>query len=606
MKAVRTRPSRLLGTALLGVTLAATATAGTPADSEQDDGALGDGALKVVQLPIRTDGPKSLDPVQGSTVYDNMAASQVYETLMEVKYNDPRDNQPLLLAKYPEKLDGGKRWRFTLKPGVRFQDDPCFPDGKGRELVTDDVFYSWKRLADGKYALKNYWLLEDTILGFDDFKDAQNAPGKEFDYSAPVEGFVKLDDRTFEVVLVKPVYRFIWVLTMFQTSIVPREAVEYYGADFQSHPVGTGPYVLEEWVPKTRLIYNRNPDYHGGVYPSEWSEEDTEFGMAEAAGTPLPIADRLEFTMFVEDQPMWLSFRAGKLAYTEVPAEYFEEAFNKRTHKLNRDLKREGIKSHASPLLDFIFIGFNMEDPVLGGYTPQKKALRQAISLALDWEERNDTFYNSKNIVYDGPIPPTLDGYPEGGKAEKAYRGPNVQRAEALLAEAGYPGGKGLPPITYFTSIGGNNAEQADLMKRQLAAIGVKLEPQLVDFSTLIEYVDNRKAPLFSFAWSSDYPDGENNLALFYGPNEAPGANHYNYKNDEYDRLYEKIVTMGPSPERTKTYEKMRDMLLEDVPYLGSMARLRHYLIAPWAKNLRPTERFWGWFKYVDVDDSKR
>ena len=244
-----------------------------------------------------------------------------------------------------------------------------------------------------------------------------------------------------------------------------------------------------------------------------------------------------------------------------------------------------------------------MEDPLLGGYTPEKRALRQALSLAADWDERNETFYSGINIIYDGPIPPTLDGHPEGHKVPGAYRGPDLDRARAKLAEAGYPNGEGLPPIIYYTNRGGNNPQQTELLKRQLAKIGVRVEPQLVDFSTLIEKVNSRAAPMFSFAWSSDYPDGENNLALFYGPNESPGSNHYNYKNPEYDALYEQIRVMEPSPERTALYEKMRDILLEDVPYLGSMARERRYLIAPWAKNCRPTERFYSWFKYLDVEE---
>lgn len=579
--------------------IAAAEPAGTSRSGDKDE-------IKVVQLPVRTDGAKSMDPVSGSTVYDNMACEQVYETLLEIKYNNPRENQPLLLTKRPERSEDGLRWSFELKSGVMFQDDPCFPGGKGRELVTDDVFYSWKRLADSKYAFKNFWLLKDTIVGFDEFKEAQNAPGVSFDYDAPVEGFVKLDDHHFDVLLKQPVYKFIWVLTMFQTSIVPREAVEHYGADFPTHPVGTGPYVLDEWVPKTYMYFNRNPNYHGGIYPSEWSEADRERGMHLAAGTPLPIPDRLEFTMFVQDQPMWLKFNAGDLAYTQVPAEYFPEAFNKRNRKLKREYKAKGIDSHEDPLLDFIFIGFNMEDPVLGGYTPEHKALRHAMSLALDWEERNETFYNGKNVIYDGPIPPGLDGYPEGGRAPNSYRGPDLDRARALMAEAGYPDGQGLPTIKYYISTSGNEREQAELLKRQLGAIGVKLEVNQVDFSALMDVIDSKKAPMFAFAWSSDYPDGENNLALFYGPNESPGSNHYNYKNDEYDRLYEQIITMEPSPERTAIYEKMRDMIVEDAPYMGSMDRTRHYLIAPWAVNMRPTERDYRWFKYLDVDDSKR
>ena len=212
---------------------------------------------------------------------------------------------------------------------------------------------------------------------------------------------------------------------------------------------------------------------------------------------------------------MWLEFNAGNLAYIQVPAEYYESAFNKRTKKLDRDFRKRGVSSHANPLLDFIFFGFNMEDELVGGYGEDKQALRQALSLALDWEERNDTFYNSKNIIYDGPIPPTLDGHPEGGRAPSSYRGQDLDRARTLLAKAGYPNGQGLPAIQYVTDNNPTSMEQAELLKRQLGEIGIQVNAEHVDFSTLIEKVDNRKAQMFSFAWSSDYPDAENNLALF-------------------------------------------------------------------------------------------
>jgi ABC-type transport system substrate-binding protein len=306
-----------------------------------------------------------------------MACVQVYEPLLQVAYYDNQRFDPLLLAALPERLEDGKRYRFRLKSGVRFHDDPCFPGGRGRELVTEDVFYSWKRLADPANGMKAWWLLDGAIVGLD-----APAEGEAFDYDAPVEGLVRLSDTEFEVELTRPVYRFLWVLTMFQTSIVPREAVEHYGADFGAHPVGTGPFVLDEWVPKQRLTLNRNPNYHESYYPGpeKWSEEDREAGLAAAAGERLPIADRIEFAMIIEEQPRFLEFRQGRLAYVELPFTYFGELFNTRTKTMNREARKAGYGYRAVPLLDMIFRAFNMEDPVVGGYTPEKRALRRAIA----------------------------------------------------------------------------------------------------------------------------------------------------------------------------------------------------------------------------------
>ena len=394
---------------------------------------------------------------------------------------------------------------------------------------------------------------------------------------------------------------------------MPREAVEHYGNEFTTNPVGTGPFMVKpgDWRPGEYCYFTRNPNYRDVRYSAEGATpRDKELGLDKPEGKRLPIVDRVEVTFYVKDEPMWLDFMAGKIGFTQVPAEYFDLAFVLRTRKLRDDWKARGIVDHALPLLDFIFRGFNMEDPVVGGYTDQRKHLRQALCLAIDLQEMNTKFYNGINICYDGPIPPRLDGFPKGGTGPVSYRGPDIELAKELLAKAGYPGGKdknGNPLVLdYYTSLGGNTPQQAEAEKRMLEQIGVKLNVKLVNFSELIEAINKKKAQMFGFAWGSDYPDAENNLALFYSKNKAPGSNHYNYDRPEYDKMYEQIRTMSPGPERTKMYEKMRDMIVEDSPYIGSQARTRFYLVNPWLKNLKPSEDFYNWFKYLDVDDAKR
>ena len=242
---------------------------------------------------------------------------------------------------------------------------------------------------------------------------------------------------------------------------------------------------------------------------------------------------------------MWLQFRSGKLDVSRVPKDNFVKAFNKRTKKLKPSFESQGVVSHAVPLLDFIFYGFNMEDELLGGYDDKRRSLRQAIAVSLDWDERNDAFYNNLNIIYDGMIPPGLEGFPPDGQGPVSLRGPDRERAKALLAAAGYPDAQGLPTIDYYSSIEGPGKEMAEMTRKQLSEVGININPRLDVFSSFMESVDNRKAQFFAFAWHSDYPDPENNLALFYGPNESPGANHFNYKNPKFDEMYEKIRAHG-------------------------------------------------------------
>ena len=561
------------------------------------------GRLRKARFVIRADGPKSFDPIRGSTQYENRCASQVYETLLQYKYlKRPFELEPLLLEKMPVASADGLTWSFTLKRDVFFHDDACFPDGKGRKLVARDVVYSWKRMADQRADSKVWWILKDTVRGFDEYHAQQNA-ANEFDYEAPVEGLQIRNDYEFDVVLRKPASRFLWTLTMFQTAIVAREAVETYGSRFGLHPVGTGPFLMKEddWQKGVKVTFRRNSNYHKCFYPTEHMPEDVEAGFTEPAGRQLPFLDEVQVEFHTQDQPIWLKFQKGELDYTQVPPEFYEQVFNKRTGRLLPKVREQGITGHPTPLLDFMFRGFNMDDELLGGYTDEKRALRQAICLALDWDELNSAFYNGLNIVYDGPIPPGLDGYPEGGVGLNAFRGPDLSGARELLTKAGYPEGKGLPRIDFHLSNGRNYKGQSEMIARQLKQIGVNVNVIMVDFSTLIQTVDNKNAPLFSFAWGSDYPDAENNLALFYGPNEAPANNHFNYKNTAYDRLYERISEMQPSPERTAIFKDMLELLYRDCPFAGSMARTRFYIVRSRMKYFKPVETFENWFKYVNV-----
>jgi ABC-type oligopeptide transport system substrate-binding subunit len=373
---------------LVGVAALAAGTSWAPgAAAGNSDGAA---ALKVIQIPIRTDGPKSLDPVKGSTQYDNQACCQIFETLLQVKYLvRPEAVEPLLLSEMPkitDNPDGTQTWSCKLRTDVRFQDDECFPGGKGRTMNTRDVFYSWKRLADPEYELENWWIVKDCIVGFDQFQKDQGEAvkaGKKFDYDTPVAGLKEISDHEFEVVLTKPVTKFRWVLTQFQTSIVPREAVEKYGSRFGVHPVGSGPFTCKEgdWRPGENMILNKNPTYHDEFYPTECMPEDKAMGFDKAAGQKLPLVDRVEVTFYVPDPPMWTDFDLGKIGFTQVPAEYFDKAFVKRTRKLREEYAARGIVGHAVPILDFIFRGFNMEDPIVGGTRPRKgRSVRRSAS----------------------------------------------------------------------------------------------------------------------------------------------------------------------------------------------------------------------------------
>ncbi len=565
---------------------------------------------KILRLPIASAGPQTMDPAQVSRADEKCCVAQIYETLVQYKYlKRPLELEPLLLESMPEVGDDGKNFTFRLKKGVHFHDDPCFPGGTGRELVTDDVFFSWKRLADPRVSAANEWLLENNIVGLDEYRDLhleelRANSNAVFNYDADIEGMQKISEYEFRIVLKKAHPRFYWMLAMPQLSIVPREAVEAYGDDFALHPVGTGPYTLHEndWLRNKNMIMNRNSKYHEESFPDEFMPSDKSSGLATSVGRKLPLVDRIETIFYTENQPMWMEFRSRKLGFTTVPGKiYFQEAFDADEKTLKPGFVKEGVTSQTVQLLDFIFYGFNMQDPLVGGYTDDKRYLRQAIALAIDWEERNQVFYDGLCTIYDGMIPPGLDGYPAEGRIQGSYRGPDLERARELLSKAGFPDGKGLPAIRYHMSLADPGPKMVEMTAKHLADIGVKIKPQLDDFEVFMEAVDNKNAMMFYFSWISDYPDSENNLALFYGPHEAPGNNYFNYRNDDFDRLYEQSLNMQPGPERTAIYEELRNIVIRDCPYIGSLGRVRHYLVNPELKNFKATEDFHNWYKYLDV-----
>lgn len=570
-------------------------------------------AEKTVTIPMRTSGPRTLDPANSATVYDSRVISQVYESLLEYHYlkrpTGAATLQPLLLAEMPTVSADGLTYHFKLRSDVYFHDDPCFADGVGRRLVASDVVYSWKRLADEAIGARNWWLLEDLVVGLDAYRRVQNA-NQDFDYDEDVEGMRLINELEFEIVLTEPVYRFMYLLARTQLAVVPREAIETYGDRIAIHPVGTGPFTISEgdWDFGSQIVMKKNREYRRAIYPVSMGEDyegkqlDIETGLYESEGSRIPLVDQVNINFYPDDQQMWLRFEAHELAFIDVPEPNFLEAYSPTTGDLRRRYEEAGIVSHVVPLLDLIYHGFNMEDELVGGYDADRIALRQAIALAIDWEERNETFYGNRNVIYDGMIPPGLDGYPDRGRSPVDLRGPDLDRARELLAAAGYADGEGLPAIDHYSSNSVGSVEQAQMLTRQLSRIGIRINIRSVDFATLISAITQGEAPFFSLAWGADYPDGENMLALFYGPNRSPGANMFNYANDDFDQWYRQIRIMRPSAERDDLYGRMRDTVIADSPFIGSMARTRHYLQSPDVKNFKPSDVFHNWYKYLDVE----
>ncbi len=529
---------------------------------------------KILHFGVRSE-VASLDPVHASDEASSIAQGLVYEPLLQYDYEErPLVLRPLLLAAMPEVSGDLRTYAFTLRDDVRFSDHEAFAGGVGRTVTSTDVVYSFKRMADAKNAPKGWWIFADRIVGFDDYKKAQNAAAK-FDYDAPVEGLEIHDARRFSIHLTNPYPQLLYILAMAYTAVVPREVVEHAGEGFPRLALGTGPFRLNRWAPGVELNFTRRRSRHTGV-----------------------VLDGVRLHIFPQEQPMWLKWRVRDLDVIIVPFDYQPALFD-RDKALREAFVEDGVSMYPYDKLDFVFRGFNMEDPIVGGFD-RGMLVRKALAAAYDVEEIGDAFYDGAITAYAGPIPPGLAGH--DAELDEPYRGPNLALARALLAEAGYPGGRGLPPIELNFYRGGSSPEQAEMIRRQWAKIGVEVDVKLFSFPELSRRIRDKKAQVFSLAWGSDYPDAENNLAMFYGPNAAPGSNHFNYRRDAYDQLYERARVMPPSDERTELYTQMRDLVIEDAPFMGAFARQRYYAHNRRVSRFVPNETWWTWLKYVDVE----
>jgi oligopeptide transport system substrate-binding protein len=474
-----------------------------------------------LSLPARI---KGLDPIQANDVYSIGQISYAYEGLLQYHYlKRPYELIPNLAEALPELSSDKRTYTFRLKKSVKFQDDPCFPGGKGRELVAEDFVYSWKRLADPKNTATGWWLLDGKVAGLNEWRKNASQTGRA-DFAQSVEGLQAIDSHTFKVRLKSPNALFLFSLAAVPTFVVAREAVEKYGVEFGQHPVGTGPYRLAEMGGGTKLIWERNLGFRLERYPTEGESGDQAAGLLEDAGLPLPRNERIVTYVNEESLPAWLNFLKGNLDIASIPRDSFAEALP-TGGELSPALKEKGLRVLPWPQMTLSRISFNFADPLLG----KNKALRRALSLAFDTAPLIQVFYNGQATPAEGPIPPGLPGYDP--KFRNPYRKYDLSKATALLAEAGFPGGKGLPELQ-FVSVAASSSRQIDeYIKRQFAQIGVRLKVESYSWPEFVMRVKNRQGQLWSFGWMAQYPDAENFLQLFYGKNVAPGPNDMNYMN---------------------------------------------------------------------------
>jgi len=547
---------------------------------------------------------KSLDPARAGDVTSSMLVGRVYEGLLEYSLLDrPYRLQPMLAAEMPEISADGLTYTFHLRKGIYFQDDACFPGGKGRELTAEDFVYSIKRVADLKVASSGYWAFNGRIAGLDEFRSA-SAGAAPTDYSLPVEGLQAPDRYTFQIKLKEPYPQLLWVLAMNYAFAVSREAVEFYGSNFINHPVGTGPYILSRYKSNYRIEFVRNPKWvetgRVELYPSTGPEEARAAGLLDDAGKQIPFIDRIVQYVVDDAATTWMMFLSGQFSYSGISRDNWD-AVIKPDSGLVEDLKRQGVSLLSSPTLSPYYIGFNLDDPIVG----KNKKLRQALSCAFN-PELLVQYYNGRVTPVYGPLPDPLAGF----KPKPTAYSYNLEKAKQLLAEAGYPGG--INPETgrrleLNVELGNATADMRqsiELIAGMFDKVGVVLNAGYNNWPAFLDKLDRRQAQMFELGWIADYPDSENFLQLFYGANVSPGPNHANYINPEFDKLYDRLRTMLPGPEKDRLCEQMADLVIEDCPWIYMYQPMDFAVVHNWLKNYSLHDFPYTMVKYRRVDNA--
>jgi ABC-type transport system substrate-binding protein len=608
--------------------------------------------------------PKHLDPVQSYTEDEAQFTQQVYEPLLQYHYlKRPYELIPLTAVDIPKprSMEGGKYtvYEIRIRPGIRYQPHPAFipenlklernridrlkspyqlPTGT-RELVADDYIYQIKRLAHPRLHSPIFGLMAEHIVGMAEFakelKSADTRQGWLDLRKHGLKGVERVDTHTFRVTLNGTYPQFVYWLAMPFFAPVPWEADQFFSQPGMEQrnftldwwPIGTGAYMLTENNPNARMVLERNPNFHGEVYPGEGEPEDARAGLLADAGKPLPFVDKLVFSREKEGIPYWNKFLQGYYDTSGIGSDQFDQAVRVSIEgdtNVTPEMEEKGIRLSTSVETTIGYIAFNWLDPVVGGPSERARKLRHAISIAFDVEEQITIFANGRGIPAQGPIAPEIFGYREGreginpvvydwvdGKPERK----SIEVARRLLAEAGYPDGRdartGQPLVIYFDTVvrGAGDKASFDWIRRQFEKLSIQLVIRDTDWNRFQDKIRKGDTQTFRLGWNADYPDPENFLFLLHGPQsraKSQGENAANYSNPQFDALFEKMKNMPNSPERQKILDRMVDIARADAPWIWGVHPKKYSLRHSWIANDKPNTMARNNMKYLRIDPQKR
>ena len=556
------------------------------------------------------------DPAQIVDIYSRTITAHIFEGMY--RYDPlarPSKVQPLTAQAMPESSPDFRVWTVKIKPGIYFMSDPAFKGSK-RELVAQDYVYAYKRFADPAVKSPAWtWLETFTFIGLAELRKQALDSKKPFDYDQPIEGIRALDRYTIQFSMKDPSPRFVTgaLAASDLAGGVAREVVEFYGDTIAAHPVGTGPFKLVQWRRSSLIALERNPEYREVLYAAEPAADDAEGQaiLARLKGRRLPMVDRVEVSIIEETQPRWLSFlQKGSDFIENVPAEFITLAMP--GGKVAPNLAKQGVQGYRMVRADIAFTFFNMEDPVVGGYTPDKIALRRAIGLAVDTEREIRLIRRGQAIVAQSPVMPHTYGYDPQFRSENGEY--SLARAKALLDLYGYTdkdgdGWRDMPdgsPLVLKRSTTPDqvNRQLDEQWARNMKAINVRIEFLTAKFQENLKATRSGKLMMWSLGTTAADPDGQGTFQR-YDSRQLGGQNYARFKLPAMDQLYERMDALPDGPERLALMKDAMRLSVVYAPYKTHVHRYISDMAHPWVIGYRRPVFWQEFWQYLDIDTTK-
>ena len=558
----------------------------------------------------------SFDPHKVSDVYSIIVNNGMFDAPLKYDYlARPPKLIPNTLAAMPEVSADLMTLTLNVKPGIFFADDPAFK-GKKRELIAEDYVYSMKRLLDPQLAAPEIGELEETIVGAAELL-TRVRKANQMDFDSPLEGLKALDRYTLQIKLTKPKYNFIYNLADCRISCaVAREVVEAYPQDLSAHPVGTGAYMLAGWKRSSKMEFVANPNFREEYFDGTPAADDTsgQAILAKMKGRRLPMVGRVEVSVIEEMQPRLLAYLNNEHDLLwRLPEEFANQVVPNR--KLAPNLVKAGMQFESLPALDLTYAYFNMDDPLIGGYTPDKIALRRAINLAYKTQDEIAIIRKNQAIPAQAPYSPGVAGYDPNFRTIASEHDP--VKAKALLDMYGYidrdgdgyremPDGSPLV-LRYNSTPTDRDRQMDELWKRSMDEIGIRITVRKGKWPDLLKEAYAGKLMMWQLGSSFSAPDALRVLNDLYGPFAGMKGNITNFRLAEFDRLYEKAELLPHSPERTLVFQEMAKLVAAYAPWRINTHRINTDIWYPYVIGFRrPQILVQNWWKYVDIDLDKQ